>query len=216
MKLYGNNFTYNSNKVRFAANAMGVAYEFQSIDLGSGEQRKPEFLKVNALGRIPVLSDGTFTIAESNTIMRYLAGKTNSKLYPQELQKRVIVDQWLDFGSIHLGAAMGKMLFNTFIYKMVGAEKDIKSLEEGRGFLNTNLGAVESQLRSTPYITGQELSLADFNILAIIDPAESVGFDLSVFPKVVAWRKNLQAQDFYKKVFSSYTDYLNGLFAAKA
>src|SRR4051812_34618856 len=102
MKLYGNNFSFNSNKVRFAANAMGLNYEFQSVDLAAGEQRTPEFLKINPTGRIPCLQDGGFVVFESNTIMRYLAEKNNSPLYPKELEKRTIVNQWLDFGSIHI------------------------------------------------------------------------------------------------------------------
>ena len=39
MRIYGNDFSYNSNKVRFAANAMGIQYQFQSVDLAAGQQR---------------------------------------------------------------------------------------------------------------------------------------------------------------------------------
>ncbi len=212
MKIYGNNFSFNSNKVRFAANAMGLKYEFQNIDLAAGEQRKPEFLKINPTGRIPVLvDDNGFTIFESNAIARYLAERTGSTLYPKDLSQRSIVNQWMDFGSIHVGAAMSKMFFNTLVYKFVGAEKDEKSLEEGRKFLNTYVGALEAQLKNNSYLAGAELSLADLTVLSILDPVEVVGFDLSAFPKVAAWRKQLQAKDFYKNVYSSFTDFMSSL-----
>ena len=64
MKVYGNNFSFNSNKVRFTANAMNIAHEFHSVDLMSGEQRAPEFLRINPVGRIPALVDGDFMIFE--------------------------------------------------------------------------------------------------------------------------------------------------------
>ena len=216
MKLYGNNFSFNSNKVRFAANAMGVSYEFITVDLAAGEQRKPEFLKINPTGRIPALADGDFMIFESVAISRYLAEKTGSALYPKDLQKRSLTNQWLDFASIHIAGAMGKMFFNTLVYKFVGAQKDVNSLEEGRKFLNTFLASVENQLKQNPYLVGQEMTLADLNLLAILDPSEAVGFDLSAFPKVSAWRKQLQAQPFYQKVYPSFTEFISGLMTQKA
>ena len=211
MKLYGNNFSFNSNKVRFAANAMNIPLEFQSVDLAAGQQRTPEFLKINPVGRIPCLVDGAFTIFESNAIIRYLAEKSNSPLYPKDLQARTIVNQWLDFGSIHVGGAMGKILFNTFIYKMVNAPLDERSLAEGRQFLANFLKIIDGQLAKTAYIAGDQMTLADLNILANLDPCEITQSDLSAFPKVVAWRKKLLAQSFYTKVFPSYTEYVNGL-----
>jgi glutathione S-transferase len=213
MKLYGNNVSFNSNKVRFAANAMGLKYEFQSVDLAAGEQRTPEFLKVNPTGRIPCLQDGSFVVFESNTIMRYLAEKNNSPLYPKELERRTLVNQWLDFGSIHLGGAMSKIFYNTLIYKVVGGTLDERSLTEGRQFLANHLKLIEGQLAKTPYVCGSEMTLADLNILAILDPSEVTASDISAFGKVVAWRKKLQGQEFYKQVFgASYTEFLNGLF----
>ncbi len=211
IKLYGNNFSYNSNKVRFAANAMNVAYDFQSVDLAAGEQRQENFLKVNPVGRIPALTDGDFVVFESNAIMRYLAEKTNSPLYPKDLQKSAIVNQWLDFGSIHIGGAMGKIFFNTLVYKFVNGTKDENSLKEGRQFLTNFLKNVDAQLAKTPYICGNDLTLADLNLLAILDPCEVTGTDISAFVKVVAWRKKLQAQDLYQKVFPSFTEFVNGI-----
>jgi glutathione S-transferase len=210
MKIYGNNFSFNSNKVRFAANALGLNYEFESVDLAAGQQRTPEFLKINPSGRIPSLVDGAFTIFESNAIIRYLAEKNNSSLYPKDLQTRSIVNQWMDFGSIHVGGAVGKILFNTIIYKMVGAPIDERSLTEGRQFLTNHLKLIESQLKSA-YITGTEMTLADIVLIAALDPCEVLGFDISAYPKVSAWRKKLQAQAFYQKLYTSYGDYVNSL-----
>ena len=214
MELYGNDFSPNSNKVRFAANAMGIDYKFHSVDLAGGEQRTEKFLKINPVGRIPVLTDGEFAIFESNAIIRYLAEKTNSPLYPKDIKKHSLVNQWLDFASIHLqSGAMGKVFFNTIVYKFVNGTIDERSLKEGRQFLANYLNLIEKQLAKGPYICGTELSLADINILAILDPSEVVGFDLATYPKVVAWRKKLQAQDFYKKLFpQTYTGFVNSMF----
>lgn len=216
MKLYGNDFSPNSNKVRFAANAMGINHEYQSIDLAGGEQRQEWFLKINPVGRIPVLIDEDYRIFESNAIIRYLALKTNAAAYPADIRKRCLVDQWLDFSSIHTGMAMSKIMFNTFIYKIVNVPKDENSLKEGQQFLTNYLKITEAQLAQTKYICGPELTLADYCILAVLDPCEVVGFDLSAYSRLVAWRKDLQAREFYRKVFpGTYTGFVNDVMKAK-
>ncbi len=213
MKLYGNDFSPNSNKVRFALGAMNIEYEFQSVNLAAGEQRAESFTKINPVGRIPVLVDGDFTIFESNAIVRYLAEKSGSFLYPKDLESHSLVNQWLDFASIHLGTgAMGKVFFNTIIYKFLNVPRDENSLKEGRQFLANYTQVIETQLSQTPYIAGSEISIADLNILAILDPAEIVNFDLSAYPKVLAWRTALQKKEFYKKVFpNTYTGFVKSV-----
>lgn len=210
MKLYGNDFSFNSTKVRFAANAMGIPYEFQSVDLAGGEQRTEAFRKITPVGRIPVLVDGDFIIFESNSIMRYLAQKTDSHYYPRDLKKRCLVDQWLDFSVIHISAgAMSKIFFNTIVYKFINGTKDENSLKEGRQFLTNYLGIIEMQFGNGSHVCGNALSLADFSVLATLDPCEVVGFDLTPFPKIVAWRKKLQTQPFYQKVYPSFSEFLS-------
>lgn len=216
MKLYGNNFSFNSNKVRFALNAMKLPYVFESVDLAAGQQRQPAFLKVNPVGRIPVLVDGPFTVFESNAIIRYLAEKTGSPLYPKSLEGRTLINQWLDFCSIHVGGAVGKIFFNTIVYKFLNAPKDENSLKEGRQFLNNFLAIIDAQLAKGPFLCGNEMSLADINLLAVLDPAEVTGSDLSAYPKVVAWRKKMQTQDFYTQVFPSFTEFMNGILMQRA
>lgn len=217
MKIYGNDFSPNSNKVRFAANAMGIDYEFHSVNLGAGEQRQEAFLKINPAGRVPALVDGDFRMFESNAIMRYMAGKTVSPLYPQDLQTRSLVDQWLDFGSIHMGAGgMGKIFFNTIVYKFTNGTKDENSLREGRQFLNQYMKFLELQLSGGAYICGEEMTLADINILAVLDPCEVVHFDLSPYPKVATWRVGLQQESFYTKVFPTYTEFVTRVLAQHA
>ncbi len=216
MKLYGNDFSPNSNKVRYAANAMNLNYEFVSINLAAGEQRKEEFLKVNPIGRVPALSEGSFVMIESNAIMRYLAEKNNSPLYPKDIEKHSLVNQWMDFGSIHVGAGgMNKVFFNTIVYKMVNAPIDERSLTEGRQFLGNYLKLLDGQLGKAAYLCGNEMTLADLNLLAILDPSEVVGFDLTAYPKVSQWRTALQTQSFYRKLFpETYTGFINQMLGA--
>jgi len=208
LKIYGSDLSAPANKVRFAANALGLKYEYQKVDLRSGENRKPEFLKLHPAGKIPVIDDDGFVLFESNAIIRYLTDKHNSPLYPKPLTQRAAVDQWIDFGSIHVGAALSKVLYNRIFAPLRGIPVDENSLKEGLGFLDRFLPVVEEQLRKTKYLAADELTLADINLLALLDPAEVAAIDLSAYPKLVEWRTGLKNRDFYTKCHKEYGESL--------
>ena len=201
--LYGMDLSNNVTKVMFAANAMGLKYDFKNVNLMAGEQKTPEFQKINPVGRVPAIVEGDFRLFESNAIIKYLGDSNNSPLYPKDSKKRAIIDQWMDFSSIHVQTALGRVMFNRLMYKMLNIEKDERSLADGLKFLGQFLPIIENQLKTNKFLTGNEMTLADINLLAILDPAEIVSVDLSVYPTITRWRNNLKQQSFYTKVHKS-------------
>src|SRR5476649_1395240 len=199
LTVYGFDFSSTANKVRFAANAMGLKYEYKRVNLFAGEQRSPEFLKLNPIGRVPAIDDNGFKVFESAVIIKYLADKNNSPLYPKDLQKRTIVDQWIDFSNLHVATALNRVTFNRAMYKLLNVEKDERSLNDGIKFLGQFLPLIEKQLKENKFLAGSEMTLADINLLAVLDPAELSEVDLSIYPSINAWRKNLKTQSFYTK-----------------
>ena len=102
--------TPNGIKVSIALEELGLPYEVRAIDLGSGEQKQPWFLKINPNGRIPAIVDHEardFPVFESGAILIYLAEKTG-KLLPQDPLRRSEVIQWLMFQMGGLGPMMGQ------------------------------------------------------------------------------------------------------------
>ena len=213
LTLYGNEFSVRSNKVRFVANALGLAYEYRRIDLRRGEGRTESYLKLHPAGKVPVLQDDDFVLFESNAIIKYLAAKASSDLYPQELSRRLLVDQWIDFVSFHVAAAVDKVFVNQVAYEIFHLEKDERSLKEGLAWLQRFLPIVEAQLQKHPFLAGPELSLADFVLLAALDLAEVSSFSLEPYPKLKTCYEQLQAEDFYQKCYPSYTQMLQQLIA---
>lgn len=204
MKIYGHFLSAPSNKARLAASAIGQNFEYVHLDLTKGEHKSENYLSINPIGKVPALEDEGFCLYESNAICRYLADKNNSPLYPKDLQQRAIVDQWMDFGSHHILSNMGKVLFNKMFAPSMGVEPDLQSMADGEKFLKQLLPAVENQLAKTKMLTGEAMSLADIVMIAALDPFEMIKFDLAPYPHISAWRKNIMAQDFYKKVHTHY------------
>jgi glutathione S-transferase len=213
LTIYGFDFSSPANKVRFAANAMGLIYEYKRVNLMAGEQKTPEFLKLNPTGRVPAIDDDGFKVFESAVIIKYLADKNNSPLYPKDLQKRTIVDQWIDFTNIHVAAALQRVTFNRVFFRIMNIEKDERSLSDGLKFLDVYLPVLEKQLTEAKFLAGNEMTLADINLLATLDPAELSSVDLSIYPSLFNWRKNLRTQSFYTKCHSSLDEVLQAMTA---
>ncbi len=214
LTIFGFDFSSPANKVRFAANAMGLKYEYKRVNLFAQEQKSPQFLQMNPAGRVPAIDDNGFKMFESAAIIRYLAEKNNSPLYPKDIQKRGVIDQWIDFANIHVAAALQRITFNRVMYKFLNVEKDERSLNDGIKFLGQFLPILEKQLKENKYLAGEQMSLADINLLAVLDPAELSSVDLAAYPSLTNWRKNMKSQSFYTQCHKSLEEVFNTMMAA--
>jgi glutathione S-transferase len=204
LHIYGNPLSSPSNKVRYVANYLQIPYEFHLINLGAGEQQSADFLKINPLAKVPAIDDNGFTLAESNAILRYLADKQQSPLYPKDLQQRAKVDQWLDYAAIHVMMAMAKIMFNTYFYKFKEMPLDERSLQDGNNFINSYLPLLEKQLSISTFIAANTITIADIALLAALDTVEVCNVDLSHFPHLVEWRHKLMNEKFYTDYHENY------------
>ncbi len=211
VKIYGMDASVYSNKVKLAANAIGLAYEFQSMDFKAGDMSKPEYLAIHPAGKIPAISDGEFSLFESSTIIKYLADKQGSDLYPKELKQRAVVDQWIDFSTIHIGGAMVKVLFNKMFAPMMGMPVDEQSMADGIQFYARFLPILDVQLGKNKYLAGDSLSLADITLLAMLDPSEVAELDITPYSNVIIWRETLKKEKFYTDSFTEFGDVLKAM-----
>ena len=208
LTIYGADLSPPSCKVRFAANALGMAYEYRKVDLINGENTSEAFLKLNPAGKVPVIEDDGFVLFESNAIIKYLATKSESPLYPAGTRQRAVIDQWIDFVSHHVATAMNRVLFNRVFAPFLKMEVDERSLSEGLSFLDRFLPVVDNPLKERRYLAGGELTLADLNLLSALDPAEVAQVALSGYLNITRWRQDLMGRDFYTKCHKSYGDAL--------
>lgn len=208
LKIYGADLSTPSCKVRFVANALGLTYDYKRVDLVNGENRSEPHLNLHPGGKVPVIDDDGFVLFESNAIIRYLAAKSDSPLYPKGLKPRAVIDQWTDFVSHHIATALSRVLFNRVFAPFLKVEVDERAVTEGLSFLDRFLPVVDKQLEERRCLAGGELTLADFNLLSALDPAEVAQVDLSGYLNLTRWRKDLQGRDFYTRCHKSYGDAL--------
>src|ERR1700741_2525605 len=121
LRLLGRNTSGNVQKVIFALEELGIPYNREDYGRQFNNTQDAAYLKLNPNGKVPTLVDGNTVIWESNTILRYLAGKQgNATLYPTDLAARTAVERWMDW------------LLASVIYHYVQVFKDSKKAENER------------------------------------------------------------------------------------
>src|SRR6266436_1584450 len=106
-----------SIRARWTLQERGVEFEPITVNLVAGEHRRPEFLKINPAGKLPVLVDGDLVLTESVAIVLYLADKyPENGLLPADLTGRAQVNRWLLFAATELEQPLWRISRHTALY----------------------------------------------------------------------------------------------------
>lgn len=183
-KVYGDYQSGNCYKVKLMLHLLGAKYEWVPIDIMKGETETPEFLSMNPNGKIPVLEleDGTY-LWESNAILNFLADGT--EFLPTEPRLRTQVLQWQFFEQYSHEPYVAVARFIQRYLGMPADRQDEYEVCQRRG--RKALRVMEKQLQATPYLVGEDYSIADIALYAYTHVADQGGFDLSEYPAVQAW-----------------------------
>lgn len=200
MKLYNANFSPNSLRVRAVVYELDMDVEIVDVDVFGGENRAPEFLRRNPNAKVPVLEDGDFVLWESRAINAYLASlDPGRRLYPEDLRRRAIVDQWSYWQAIHLGPSSQRLSFERVLKKRLGrGEPDQSVIDAEMKETMKLLGVLDESLAGGEWVAG-ELSIADFAIASTLTLRDEAQINLDEVPKVAAWLKRLESRESWKK-----------------
>ena len=204
LKLYGVDLSIPLIRVRLCLNALNIKYEYNQVSFIARENRTDAYLKLHPAGKVPVIDDAGFVLFESNAIMKYLCRKSNSKYYPNLIEEQASVDQWTDFVAHHVGSGIARVLFNKVFVVLFGGDKDERSMQDGYRFIAQFLPIIDAQLTESDYLACNEMTIADFCLLATLDPCELIEVDLSIYPHIHRWRMQLVKMPFYQDIHTAY------------
>ncbi len=191
--------TQNTLKAAYVLDAAGINYEYQFVNLAVGEHKQEAFLKINPVGKVPALKHNDFTTFESNTICRYIASSADSVLYPKDIYKRTVTDQWLDYFSNHLGRWLSTLFFENVLRSKMGmGTPNTAKVEEALNFVNQQIGPVEKLLSQSKYFGGDQPSIADYVAYAYLEQTGPISYDLSSCPSAKAWLDKFSQLDSVK------------------
>jgi GST-like protein len=186
--------TPNGHKIHIMLEEIGMAYNVIPIDIGAGDQFKPDFLKISPNNKMPALVDSEgpdgkpISIFESGAILIYLAEKSG-KLMPTATRPRFEVLQWLMF---QMGG-IGPMLGQAHHFLIYAPEKIPYAIERYSNEANRLYGVLDRQLAGRDIVAG-EYSIADIAIWPWLRSWERQGVNLPDYKNVQRWFDTMAAR----------------------
>lgn len=190
--------TPNGKKVSIMLEELGLPYEVHPINIGQGDQMKPEYLAINPNNKIPSIidTDGPggkpFTLFESGAILMYLAEKTG-KFWPSEMRQRYLVTQWLMFQMGGVGPMFGQANYFFRLEPKVpyAVERYYKEAVRLYNVLNKELGQRE-------FLAG-DYSIADIATYPWVWRHDGHNVKLEEFPNVKRWYDQISERPAVKR-----------------
>jgi GST-like protein len=181
--------TPNGFKVSIALEELELPYTVKPVNLRTGEQFSPEFLRISPNNRIPAIVDGELSVFESGAILLYLAEKTGRLLAPSG-PSRYAALEWCFF---QVGGT-GPMLGQAFHFRNYAPEKIPYAIERYTNEGKRLYGVVDRRLSQARYLAGDEYTIADIINLPWLLVASRQGIDLGEYPHVARWIAELKAR----------------------
>ncbi len=202
--------TPNGHKITMFLEEAGLPYNIFPINIGSGDQFKPGFLKISPNNRIPAIIDREPTggsepisVFESGAILLYLAEKTN-KLIPTDVRDRVAALEWLFWQMGGLGPMAGQNHhFNRYAPEKIPYAIDRYVNETGRLY-----GVLNKRLESREFVAGS-YSIADIASYPWITGYELQGQNLDNFPNLKRWFEAIKARPSTIRAYEKAEEFKN-------
>ncbi|MFO1190489.1 MAG: glutathione S-transferase N-terminal domain-containing protein [Alphaproteobacteria bacterium] len=188
--------TPNGHKVHLMLEELGLPYRVIAVDIGNGEQFKPEFLKISPQNKIPAIVDHDgpggkpMSLFETGAILIYLAEKTKSALLPASGPARYETLAWLMFQVGHIGPMFGQA--NHFI--RVAPERLPYPTERYVNEAGRLWGVLDKRLQTSPYIAGETYTIADIATFPWIRLHRGQNQNIENFPNVKRWMDMIYAR----------------------
>ena len=168
------------------AKELGLDYENVAVDFATGETRRAPYLAINPNGHVPAIDDDGFILWESMAINLYLAKKhALGTLYPTALQDEARVWQWSLWGMTEIERNVLTAMFNRAI--LPEDKRDPAAADQAETELRHPLGVLDGAVSRTPYLIGNDFTVADLNVASILSWARPARIDFGPFPKAADW-----------------------------
>jgi len=183
--------TPNGHKIHIMLEETGTPYRVIPVDIGVGDQFKPEFLKISPNNKMPAMVDPDgpegngkpFALAESGAMLFYLASKTG-KFLPKGLRERWQALQWVMFQMGHIGPMLGQ----AHHFLGYAPEKIEYAMNRYKNEANRLYGVVDRRLRESKYLACNEYTIADMATVPWLRAPERQGVNIDEYPVLKRWR----------------------------
>ncbi len=187
--------TPNGHKIHIMLEETGLKYRVHGINIRTGDQFKPEFLRISPNNRIPAIIDHDgpngrpLSLFESGAILLYLASKSG-KFLPTDMHARWTCMQWLMW---QMGG-VGPMFGQANHFRRYAKEKIQYAIDRYTNEANRLTSVLDKRLGEAPYLAGNEYSIADMAVFPWMRGAENRGVNLAEYPNAERWFNAINAR----------------------
>lgn len=180
--------TPNGHKIHILLEECGLPYRLHYVNIGAGEQFRPDFLAISPNNKIPAIVDADgpdgkpISLFESGAIMVYLASKVGRFLGTTDREKFSTL-QWLMF---QMGG-VGPMLGQAHHFRIYAPEKIEYAVNRYTNEAKRLYGVIDKQLASSAYLAGEEYTIADMATFPWLRSWKNQGVDIEEFPHLKKW-----------------------------
>lgn len=187
--------TPNGWKVSVMLEELELPYDLKLVDIGAGDQFKPDFLKIAPNNRMPAIVDpegpdgAPISVFESGAILMYL-GRKFGRFYPQDERQRVETEEWLMW---QMGG-FGPMLGQNHHFRIYAPEKLPYAMDRYLNEAHRLYGVLNTRLADREFVAASEYTIADMAILGWAQRWERQGMDIDEFPHFKRWFEMMNAR----------------------
>ncbi|KAG4079212.1 hypothetical protein HA402_004587 [Bradysia odoriphaga] len=190
--LYTSELSPATRSTKVLIQILGIDVEYRPVNVLTGEQLKPEFLKINPTHTLPTLDDNGFILWDSHAINTYLLtkfGGNNHELYPSDIAQRARIDQFLHFDGSTLFPRFGSLVVEVCFQGLPEvSEYSLNRATEALSFLNTFL-------EKSKYLAGDKLTIADISCASVpLTFQRLIPNEYNKFGNVKAWIDRLRGE----------------------
>lgn len=187
--------TPNGHKIHIMLEECGLPYTVHAVNIGAGDQFRPEFLRISPNNKIPAMIDQDgpggkpFSLFESGAMLFYLAEKTG-RFIPYNIAERYNMLQWLMF---QMGS-VGPMLGQNHHFRIYAPEKIPYAVDRYTKEANRLYNVIDRQLAQTRYLAGDNYTIADMATFPWLRSYEKQGVKLEEYPHLKKWFEEIAAR----------------------
>ena len=196
--------TPNGHKITMFLEEAGLPYEIKPVNIGRGDQFKPEYLKISPNNKMPAIVDTDplgggepLSIFESGAILLYLTEKAG-KFIPASIRERYVVMEWL-FWQV---GGLGPMLGQNHHFNRYAPEKIPYAIDRYVNETRRLYGVLDQRLAGRDFIAGSDYSIADMAAYPWIVPYEAQSMQLKDFPNVQRWFERIGTRDATRRAYA--------------
>ncbi|CAI9117009.1 OLC1v1018315C1 [Oldenlandia corymbosa var. corymbosa] len=165
VKVYGPPLSPAVSRVLVCLLEKNVQFQLVPVNMAKGEHKTPDYLKIQPFGQVPAFQDDSISVFESRAICRYVcdkyANQGNESMYSNNPLVKASIEQWIESEAQNFNPPSSILVFQLLFASRMGIKQDENVIKTNKEKLSKVLDVYEKRLSESPYLAGDEFTLAD-------------------------------------------------------